>query len=142
MESIKKNKSKLYCGWMCKSRDFFSRFFRFFWFFPLFFYIRDIQALSLELAVPKFYSYSLLKSNYVFEKYITIDIPKPIRSMMAMVRCRVVSLRLDTGRYKGETVEDRICSMCYLNEVETEKHFWMKCPCYNEQRNSLYMKIG
>ena len=92
--------------------------------------------------VPKLRTYSLLKSNYIVEKYITLDIPKPIRSTMAMFRCGVLPLRLETGRYKGEPVEDRICSMCVLNVVETEKHFLLQCPYYNDQRNSLFVKIG
>ena len=51
--------------------------------------------------VPKLRTYSLLKSNYIVEKYITLDIPKPIRSTMAMFRCGVLPPRLETGRYKG-----------------------------------------
>ena len=32
--------------------------------------------------------------------------------------------------------------MCDLNVVETEKHFLLQCPYYNDQRNSLFVKIG
>ena len=49
--------------------------------------------------VPKLRTYSLLKSNYIVEKYITLDMPKPIRSTMAMFRCGVFPFRLETGRY-------------------------------------------
>ena len=58
-----------------------------------------------------------------------------------MFRCGVLPFRLETGRYKGEPVEDRICSVCDLNVVETEKHFLLQCPYYNDQRNSLFVKI-
>ena len=76
-------------------------------------WINDLQQ------VPKLRTYSLLKSNYVVEKYITLDIPKYtyIRSTMSMFRCGVLPLRFATGRYKGEPVEDTICSMYNLNEV-------------------------
>ena len=32
--------------------------------------------------------------------------------------------------------------MCDLNVVETENHFLLHCPYYNDQRNSLFVKIG
>jgi hypothetical protein len=61
-----------------------------------------------------------------------MDIPKHERSAMAMFRCGVLPLRVETGRYKGEPLADRMCTVCENNEIETEKHFYY---------NVLYMKI-
>lgn len=96
----------------------------------------DIQS------VPKLRTYILFKSSYTVEKYLTLDLPKPIRSKLAMFRCGVLPLRIETGRYRGEPVEDRICNLCDLNEIETEKHFLLHCPFFNNQRSHLFYKIG
>jgi hypothetical protein len=71
-----------------------------------------------------------------------MDIPKPLRSTMAMFRCGVLPLRIETGWYKGEPVEDRICTMRNLNEIESEQHFLLFCPSYKEQRKILYNETG
>ena len=102
----------------------------------------EISWLHNIQYLPKLRTYSILKSRYNTEDYVKLDIPKPLRSTMAMFRCGVLPLRIETGRYKGEPVEDRICTMCNLNEIESEKHFLLFCPLYKEQRKILYNEIG
>lgn len=96
----------------------------------------DIQS------IPKLRTYILFKSSYTVEKYVTLDLPKPIRSKLAMLRCGVLPLRIKTGRYRREPMEDRICNLCDLNEIETEKDFLLLCPFFNYQRSQLFYKIG
>ena len=59
---------------------------------------------------------------------------KPIRSTMTMFSIGVFPLRGESNRYNGEPVEERICFMCDLNKVETEKQFLLQCSYYNEQK--------
>lgn len=40
-----------------------------------------------------------------------------------MFKCGVPPVRIETGRYKGERVEDRISILCDLHKIETEEHF-------------------
>jgi hypothetical protein len=49
---------------------------------------------------------------------------------------------VETGRYKGEPLEDRICTFCENNEIETEKHFLLHCSLYENIRNDLFRKLG
>ena len=58
------------------------------------------------------------------------------RSGMAQFRCGVLSLRIETGRFVGEQVGDRLCRFCDLNLVEDEKHFLLVCPSYMNLRDS------
>lgn len=52
-----------------------------------------------------------------------IDLLK--RSKLAMFRFGVLPSGIETGRYKGEPVEDRRCNLCDLNEIETEKLYYI-----------------
>jgi hypothetical protein len=61
---------------------------------------------------------------------------------MAMFRCGILPLRIETGRYNGEPVGDRICTMFNLDEIESEKHVLLFCPSYKEQRKILCSETG
>ena len=47
-------------------------------------------------------------------------------------------MRIETGRYKGENVEDRICEFCNQNAIEDEIHFIFKCDLYCLERAYLF----
>lgn len=86
--------------------------------------------------------YNIFKSSYIVDKYLnfTLDLPKPIKSKSAMFS-GVLPLRVETGRYRGEAVEDRICNLCDLNETKTKKHFLLHCPFFDKQRSHLFHKL-
>jgi superfamily II helicase len=50
-------------------------------------------------------------------------------------------LAIERGRYKGQNLEERICSQCSSDEVEDEIHFVTKCTQYSLRQN-LYAKIN
>ena len=54
---------------------------------------------------------------------------------MAKLRCGVLPIKIETGRFVNLALEDRICEVCNLNEIEDELHFICKCELYNETRN-------
>ena len=43
----------------------------------------------------------------------------------------VAPIRLETGRYEGLSVEDKLCPLCEL-EPESEEHVLLKCVYYND----------
>ena len=45
-------------------------------------------------------------------------------------------IRLETGRYEGLPVNERICPICML-EVEDEEHVLMRCNFYRDQRRLM-----
>ena len=51
---------------------------------------------------------------------------------MAKLRCGVLPIKIETGRFVNLALEDRICEVCNLNEKEDELHFICKCELYNE----------
>ena len=56
------------------------------------------------------------------------------RSEMAQFRCSVLPLRVETGRFVGEQVNDRICKLCNQSCVEDETHFLLNCQCHKNLR--------
>ena len=51
---------------------------------------------------------------------------------MAKFRCGVVPIKLETGRYNGAPVNNRICEMCDEGVVEDEFHVILNCSKYND----------
>ncbi|KAK3092266.1 hypothetical protein FSP39_000496 [Pinctada imbricata] len=95
----------------------------------------DLQNIS------KLRTYRVIKHDFQTEPYIIMDLPKPERSVMAMLRCGILPLRIETGRYSGEPVEERICNFCDKNDVEDERHFIFHCSLYETIRNNFLVKI-
>jgi hypothetical protein len=62
---------------------------------------------------------------------------KKHRCALAKFRAGVAPIRLETGRYEGLEVDDRICPIC-KNETESEEHVITRCPSYNVPRHILY----
>ncbi len=54
------------------------------------------------------------------------------------MRCGVAPIRLETGRYEGLTEQERICTVCNMDEIESEMHVIICCPLYNDIRATLY----
>lgn len=90
---------------------------------------------------PKLRTYCLLKIEPICEQYISFNLPKSQRSLCAQLRCGILPLSIETGRYRGSPEEDRICEYCDLHEVENEFHFVLYCPFYHDLRYILFEKI-
>jgi len=63
------------------------------------------------------------------------------RSFTAQLRSGTLPLHVETGRFRNIKLENRICSLCQLNEIEDEVHFLFKCPLYNEVRERWLHRI-
>ena len=60
------------------------------------------------------------------------------RSAFAKFRCGVAPIRIETGRYEGLSIEERICPFC--SNIEDERHVLLDCRVYNDLRISLLDK--
>jgi hypothetical protein len=92
---------------------------------------------------PKLRTYKLFKGNFQFESYLSS--PTNLNHVIALAKFRISShnLAIETGRYtKPKTaIDDRLCINCNLQEVESEKHFLLICPLYNDDRKILMDSI-
>ena len=94
-------------------------------------------AQSLQSS-PKLRTYRLFKDTLEVENYVTLNVSKHERSTMAQFRCGILPLRIETGRYVNEPVDERICTMCDSGQIESEIHFLLDCQLYNELRREIY----
>ena len=84
----------------------------------------------------KLRTYNTFKSKFTSEPYVYLIMPRSHRSAYAKFRCGTAPIKLETGRYEGIPVEDRICPVCQ-NGVEDEQHVLLECPKYDDIRTQL-----
>jgi len=86
----------------------------------------------------KLRTYQRLKKSYGFERYLDLE-DGWVRRRIARLRAGTVELRVETGRWKGESVEERVCAVCGV--VEDESHFIEECECGRLARGILMKEI-
>ena len=73
--------------------------------------------------VSKLRTYISFKTQHNTEDYVKAYLPKQERSFLAQLRCGVLPLRIETGRFSGLKAEERVCQLCDSGDIEDEKHF-------------------
>ena len=87
--------------------------------------------------------YLTLKREYTFAEYLsTVNDPK-LRKTLTRYRLSEHSLAIEKGRHRQTPLprEDRLCTHCTQNVVETELHFLTTCPLYQDIRDSYFPQI-
>ena len=84
-------------------------------------------------TMKKLRTYRLMKQNVGLESYLE---EIHVRKCISSFRISTHRLRIERGRYLGETPEDRFCNAC--NIIEVEMHFLCQCQKYESQRKILY----
>lgn len=74
------------------------------------------------------------------ENYVVLDMPEHLRPIFIQLRCRILPLGIETGRYHGEPVEERICTFCCKNSIEKPNSPLLQCPLYNDYTRTLFEK--
>ena len=80
--------------------------------------------------------YRKLKNRLVLEDYV-VELDRAKRRQITMLRGGTNSLRIETGRWRGESEEERVCDVCMSTDVEDEKHFLLHCPMYVSERRDV-----
>ena len=91
---------------------------------------------------PKLRTYRLCKNNWGGENYLKTNLTRQQRSLFCQLRCGILPLHIETGRYGPKPLkpEERICKLCNT-EPETEFHYLYKCNAYTQSRNEFYRTI-
>ena len=86
----------------------------------------------------KLRTYRTYKRNFITEPYVTTIMGRSQRHALAVFRCGVAPIRLETGRYERPPlpVNQRTCFHC-KNDVETEIHVILDCSLYEDIRENL-----
>ncbi len=64
------------------------------------------------------------------------------RSYLAQLRCGILPLHIETGRWYGVQEENRLWKACNNNQIENEYHFIFHCNAYSTQRTAFYHQIS
>ena len=91
--------------------------------------------------VSKLRTYISFKAQYKTEDYVKAYLPKQECSFLAQLRCGVLPLRIETGRFSGLKPEERVCQLCDSGDIEDEKHFILSCDAYTNQRQILFRHL-
>ena len=83
--------------------------------------------------------YQYIADHFGLQYYLSKSISEIHRKSITRFRLSSHNLNIESGRYKNELRSNRICTLCNLRDVEDEFHFILKCPKYQEIRNS-YIK--
>ncbi len=65
----------------------------------------------------------------------------PKRSYLAQLRCGILLLHIETGRWQGTELDRIICKVCNINLVENKENFIFHCDKYNNTRFNFYQQI-
>ena len=87
---------------------------------------------------PKLRTYTKFKNSFKTESYISKLVYKPDRSIVAKLRCGILQLHVETGRFTQTILENRLCNICNNNTIEDEFHFVCICPEYHNDRQKMY----
>ena len=90
---------------------------------------------------PKLRTYIKFKEQFGTEKYVKQVVNRKHRSAIAQLRCGILPLAIETGRYINIPEEFRLCLLCDVNAVESETHFLFHCAKYNDLRDSFYNQM-
>jgi hypothetical protein len=81
--------------------------------------------------------YRQFKSNFYTEFYCKNVLSTKYRGALAKFRSGTAPIRIETGRYEGLPICDRVCFCCDTC-VEDELHVILHCPVYEDLRVQLF----
>ena len=67
----------------------------------------------------------LHKNKPELEYHVISNLSLIARSHLAQIRCGILPLAIETGRYTNIQPESRVCVMCNESDVETEYNFFI-----------------
>lgn len=79
---------------------------------------------------------------YKLEPYVKNVRNKYERSLIAKLRCGILQLNVELGRFGQIQLQDRLCTICNLHLIEDEIHFICSCPVYDTERAHFYNQMS
>ncbi len=90
---------------------------------------------------PKLRTYVLFNENYCIENYVKYCMSRQQRSLIAQLRLGILHIHIETCRFRGTQLDDRICQLCDAQDVEDGIHFVCKCNLYNDLIKTMYRTV-
>ena len=104
-----------------------------------FFDVYKHEMMSSIHNVSRGYTYEYLVDSFCMQFYLLKPIDDVYKKYVTRFRVSSHCLNIEHGRYRNELRENRLCTLCNLNDIEDEFHFILKCPFYSNLRHT-YIK--
>ena len=105
-----------------------------------------LQLWSADIhGMPKLRLYSKFIMTREEELYLSLSIPRRLRSNLAHYKTSSHCLEIEVGRHHNVAPEDRLCKLCgeaNILAVEDEYHVLFHCPTYQYQRTVYISNNG
>ena len=99
-------------------------------------YLHEWYSTKQSLSVGKLDTYTRIKSNFGFEKYLN-SLHFNYRKDLTRLRISSHRLSIEIGRYARINRSNRTCPKCSLGVLGDETHFLLECPTYQASRVHL-----
>ena len=90
---------------------------------------------------PKLRFYTLFKNTLNVENFVKYNLTPSERSLVSQYRMGILPLAIETGRFQGVKLEERLCIFCNSGAVEDEVHFMFDCSLYNDLREEFFNTV-
>ena len=103
-----------------------------------------VQCVEWKIDVHKFRKlrqYLLFKQGFYIKPYVTNIYNRSHRSTLAQLRCGVLPLSIETGRFQSIPIELRLCTFCSVHVIEDEVHFLIYCIFITNYEMSYQVKL-
>ena len=81
-------------------------------------------------TLPKLRTYIKVKEKLELEHYLLNNDNVKGTHFLTSLRVGTNTLRIETGRWNKESVEERKCKICLSGNIKDEEHFIMNCSAY------------
>ena len=85
---------------------------------------------------PKTLCYRIFKTDFCYEKYLSI-LPPHLMYYICKFRCSSHRLPIESGRWNNTPRNDRLCTLCDLQEIGDEFHYIFTCKNLQVERKNL-----
>ena len=85
--------------------------------------------------------YRTIKQNIEFEKYLKI---LQFSQALPIYKLRTANhyFPIETGRWNGTAMTNRLCTLCNRNEIGNEKHYLFHCELFSYERTKFTTSIS
>ncbi len=104
--------------------------------------MQNIEWKHLLSTKPKLRTYEKFKENICTEDYVKHCTSRRKRSLIAQFRIGILSLHIETGRFRDKRINERVCLLCNSDAVKNELHFLCVCTTYSNYRQNLYSIVN
>ena len=89
----------------------------------------------------KYETFKTIYNQYEIQDYLLNVGNSHHRQTISKLRTCCHKLHIETGRYKKQAREERKCTICNADEIETEKHFLLNCETLSNIRVKLFQNV-